>query len=171
MLVFDLDPGPGVDIVGCCEIGLVLRGMFEQLGLQTFAKTSGSKGLQLYLPLNEEGATYERTKPFALEIAELLERQLPDKVVSRMTKSIRKGRVLIDWSQNDPHKTTVCAYSVRAKAEPTVSTPVTWDEVETCLEAGDADRLRFTTAQVLERIERHGDLFAPVVSCVQRLPA
>jgi bifunctional non-homologous end joining protein LigD len=171
VLVFDLDPGPGVDIVGCCEIGLVLRGMFEQLGLQTFAKTSGSKGLQLYLPLNEEGATYERTKPFALEIAELLERQLPDKVVSRMTKSIRKGRVLIDWSQNDPHKTTVCAYSVRAKAEPTVSTPVTWDEVEACLEAGDADRLRFTTAQVLERIERHGDLFAPVVSCVQRLPA
>jgi bifunctional non-homologous end joining protein LigD len=170
VLVFDLDPGPGVDIVTCCEIGLLLRGMFEQLGLETLAKTSGSKGLQLYLPLNHEEASYERTKPFALEIAELLERQLPDRVVSKMTKSRRRDRVLIDWSQNDPHKTTVCAYSVRARAEPTVSTPVTWAEVQACLDAGDPDRLRFTTADVLARIDRHGDLFAPVVSLVQRLP-
>jgi bifunctional non-homologous end joining protein LigD len=170
VLVFDLDPGPGADVVDCCDIGLVLRGMFEQLGLDVLAKTSGSKGLQLYLPLNTEDASYERTKPFAREIAELVERQLPDRVVSKMTKSIRRGRVLIDWSQNDQHKTTVCVYSVRAAPEPTVSTPVTWDEVRACLDAADAAVLRFTAPQVLERVARHGDLFAPVASLVQRLP-
>jgi bifunctional non-homologous end joining protein LigD len=170
VLVFDLDPGPGTDVVDCCEIGLVLRGMFSQLNLELFAKTSGSKGLQLYLPLNTDDVTYSTTKPFAREIAELVERQLPDRVVSRMTKTLRRDRVLIDWSQNDPHKTTVCAYSVRARPQPTVSTPVTWDEVEACLDAGDAGLLRFTTGQVLDRIDRHGDLFAAVATLAQRLP-
>ncbi|MGN6378267.1 MAG: DNA ligase D [Gaiellales bacterium] len=169
-LVFDLDPGPGVDIVACCEVGLVLRGMFGQLGLEVLAKTSGSKGLQLYLPLNTEEVSYSHTKPFAREIAELVERQLPDQVVSKMTKTRRRERVLIDWSQNDPHKTTVGVYSVRARPEPTVSTPVTWDEVQACLDAADPDLLRFTAPQVLERIARHGDLFAPVASLAQRLP-
>jgi bifunctional non-homologous end joining protein LigD len=170
VLVFDLDPGPGADVVDCCEIALVLRGMFEQIGLEVLAKTSGSKGLQLYLPLNTEDASYERTKPFAREIAELVERQLPDRVVSKMTRSIRRGRVLIDWSQNDQHKTTVCVYSVRAAPQPTVSTPVTWDEVRACLDAGDAAVLRFAAPHVLERVARYGDLFAPVASLVQRLP-
>jgi bifunctional non-homologous end joining protein LigD len=144
--------------------------MFEQIGLEVLAKTSGSKGLQLYLPLNTEDASYERTKPFAREIAELVERQLPDRVVSKMTRSIRRGRVLIDWSQNDQHKTTVCVYSVRAAPQPTVSTPVTWDEVRACLDAGDAAVLRFAAPHVLERVARYGDLFAPVASLVQRLP-
>ena len=170
VLVFDLDPGPGTDIVDCCDVGLVLRGMFSQLGLEMLAKTSGSKGLQLYLPLNTDDVTYAVTKPFAREIAELVERQLPDRVVSRMTKTLRRDRVLIDWSQNDPHKTTVCVYSVRAQPAPTVSTPVTWGEVEACLDGGDPGLLRFTTGQVLDRVADHGDLFAPVASLVQRLP-
>ena len=134
MMVFDLDPGPPADIVACCRVGLWLRDLFEQLGLESFAKTSGSKGLQVYVPLNDP-VTYDDTKPFARAVAELLEKQHPKQIVSRMTKSLRGGKVLIDWSQNDEHKTTVCVYSLRAKERPTVSTPVTWDEVADALEA------------------------------------
>ncbi|MDQ6816941.1 MAG: DNA ligase D, partial [Actinomycetota bacterium] len=170
MLVFDLDPGAPADIVQCCEVGLVLRGLFEQLGLESYAKTSGSKGLQVYMPLNSP-LSYEQTKPFARRVAELLEQRMPELVVSRMTKRLRPGKILVDWSQNDFHKTTVNVYSVRARDRPTVSTPVTWEEVGGCREAADAELLAFDIAQVLARVRDQGDLFAPVLSSVQRLPA
>ena len=148
----------------------MLRGLFAQLGLESVVKTSGSKGMQMYVPLNGP-VTYEQTKPFARRVAELLEQRLPELVVSRMTKRLRKGKVFVDWSQNDDHKTTVTVYSVRARERPYVSTPVTWDEVAACREAGDPELLAFDTARMLERQERHGDLFAPLLSLKQRLPA
>ena len=169
MLVFDLDPGPPAGILECCEVALVLHGLFGQLRLQSFAKTSGSKGLQVYVPLNTP-VDFGHTKPFARRVAELLEQRMPELVVSRMTKRLRPGRVLVDWSQNDEHKTTVTVYSVRAREHPTVSTPVAWEEVSSCREAADPDRLSFDTEQVLARVEEHGDLFAPVLSLVQELP-
>jgi bifunctional non-homologous end joining protein LigD len=168
--VFDLDPGPGSDIVDCCRVAQVLRGMLARVGLESFPKTSGSKGLQVYVPLNDGRATFERTKSFARTVAELFEREAPDLVVARMTKSLRPGKVLIDWSQNDPRKSTICAYSPRGRDEPTVSTPVRWEEVDRCIERGDAGLLRFTTADVVRRADRDGDPFAGVLSVVQRLP-
>ncbi|MGH2942642.1 MAG: DNA ligase D, partial [Solirubrobacteraceae bacterium] len=171
MMVFDLDPGPPATIVECCRVGLWLRGMFENLGLQAFPKTSGSKGLQVYVPLNSPGATYEQTKGFARAVAELLESSEPDLVVARMNKDARKGKVFIDHSQNDEHKTTVCVYSLRARERPTVSTPLTWDEVRDCLDAEDPQRLVFDARQVVERHAELGDLYAPVLSIVQEIPA
>jgi bifunctional non-homologous end joining protein LigD len=171
MLVFDLDPGPPADIVSCCEVGLILRGLFDGLGLVSVAKTSGSKGLQVYVPLNEPDITYDDTKPFAKAVAELLEAQVPELVVSRQTKTLRPGKVLVDWSQNDEHKTTVCVYSVRARERPTVSTPVDWDEVQACHDARYPELLVFDTDAVLARVAERGDLFAPALSAVQRLPA
>ena len=173
ILAFDLDPGPPATIVECCRVGLWLHGMFERLGIECFAKTSGSKGLQVYVPLNVDGATYEGargTKTFAKTVAELLEQSEPELVVSRMTKSLRDGKVLVDWSQNDDAKTTVNVYSLRAKDRPTVSTPVTWDEVRACEEAGDPELLVFDAPTVLQRVSDTGDLFAPVVSLKQELP-
>ena len=169
MMVFDLDPGEPADIIDCCQVGLWIRGMLRELGLSTYAKTSGSKGLQLYVPLNSE-VGYDTTKPFARSVAETLERQLPDRVVSRMTKSLRPGKVLVDWSQNDDSKTTVCVYSLRARERPSVSTPVDWDEVEQALEARDPGLLSFDYLAVLERVDDRGDLFAPVLSERQALP-
>ncbi len=170
MVVFDLDPGPPAGLLECGEVGLVLRGLFSQLGLESFVKTSGSKGMQVYVPLNTD-ASYAQTKTFARTVAELLEARLPKLVVSRMTKSARRGKILVDWSQNDAHKTTVTVYSVRARERPTVSTPVSWEEVAEAREAGDPGRLVFETDAVLERVERDGDLFAPLVSLAQRLPS
>jgi bifunctional non-homologous end joining protein LigD len=169
-LVFDLDPGAPATIVECCRVARQLHGMFENLGLQSFAKTSGSKGLQLYVPLNTPDVTFAQTKPFAKAVAELLEQAEPELVVSRMTKSRRTGKVLIDWSQNDRNKTTVCAYSLRATERPTASTPVEWDEVAAASDAGDPEMLVFDAAAVRERIAERGDLFAPVLSLVQALP-
>jgi bifunctional non-homologous end joining protein LigD len=169
-MVFDLDPGAPADIVDCCQVAVWLRGLFEQLGLECYPKTSGSKGMQLYVPLNGD-VTYDDTKPFAKAVAETLEKRFPDLVVSQMSKAKRPGKVLIDWSQNDRHKTTVCVYSLRAKERPTVSTPLEWDEVESALEAGEAERLVFDHAAVLERVEEKGDLFAPLLSQEQELPA
>ena len=169
-LAFDLDPGEPATIVECCRVGLLLEGMFRGLGLQSFAKTSGSKGLQVYVPLNT-AVTYDATKPFAKAVAELLEREEPRLVVSRQTKALRKGKVLVDWSQNDEHKTTVNVYSLRARERPTVSTPLHWDEVRAGAEAGDPERLVFDAAAVRARVAEHGDLFAPVVSLVQELPS
>jgi bifunctional non-homologous end joining protein LigD len=171
MMVFDLDPGPPANIVHCCKVGLLLRDLFAQFKLETFAKTSGSKGLQIYVPLNGDEVTYDDTKPFARAVAELLEKQHPKQVVSRMTKSLRGGKVLIDWSQNDDHKTTVCVYSLRAKEHPTVSTPVTWDEVETASRRRSGKVLAFEHDQVLKRVERDGDLFALVLTQRQALPS
>jgi bifunctional non-homologous end joining protein LigD len=170
-LVFDLDPGAPATIVECCRVGLTLQGMFENLGLQSFAKTSGSKGLQVYVPLNSPEVTFEQTKPFARAVAELLEQAEPQEIVSRMTKARRTGKVLIDWSQNDRNKTTVCVYSLRATERPTASTPVDWDEVRDANESGDPRALAFEAHQVLERVASRGDLFAPVLSLVQQLPA
>ena len=171
MMVFDLDPGPPATIVECCRVGLWLQGMFEGLGLQAFPKTSGSKGMQVYVPLNNADATYEHTKGFAKAVAELLEASEPDLVLSRMAKSLRAGKVFIDYSQNDEHKTTVCVYSLRARERPTVSTPITWDEVRDCLDSGDPQRLVFDARQVVERVADQGDLFASVLSLVQQVPA
>jgi bifunctional non-homologous end joining protein LigD len=169
MLVFDLDPGPGTGILDCAEVALWVRDAFASLGLRTFVKTSGSKGLHAQVPLNS-GATYAQTKPFARAVAELMAKHHGDRVVSRMTKRLREGRVLVDWSQNDEHKTTVSAYSLRARERPTVSTPVTWDEVESALDAGDEDALRFEAPQVVERVREHGDLLAETVTLRQELP-
>jgi len=171
MMVFDLDPGaPQADIVQCCQVSVWLREIFDPLGLESFPKTSGSKGLQVYVPLNGPDVTYDDTKPFAKAVAELLEKQHRELVVSRMSKELRPGKVLVDWSQNDEHKTTVNVYSLRAKDRPTVSTPVTWDEVDACLEAEDPELLVFEQDEVLRRVERDGDLFAPVLTLVQELP-
>jgi bifunctional non-homologous end joining protein LigD len=168
-LVFDLDPGAPAGIVECCQVAQVLHGLFDGLGLQSFAKTSGSKGIQVYVPLNLP-VTYSETKPLARRIAELLEQRMPELVVSRMTKRLRPGKVLVDWSQNDAHKTTVTVYSVRAREQPTVSTPVSWDEVAACREGGDETLLSFEVDDVLARVAEHGDLFAPVLSLRQQLP-
>lgn len=168
-IVFDLDPGAPADIVQCCQVSLWVRELFGRLGLESFAKTSGSKGLQVYVPLNAP-ITYDETKPWAHELARMLERQHPDLIVSDMKKALRVGKVLVDWSQNDDHKTTICVYSLRAKERPTVSTPVSWDEVEKCLKKRDPDALVFTSIDVLARVEKVGDLFGPVLDVKQRLP-
>jgi len=171
MLVFDLDPGAPAGIVECAEVALVLRGLFAALGLESVAKTSGSKGMQLYVPLNDDRVTYAQTKPFARQVAELLEQRLPELVVSRMTKTLRSGKVLVDWSQNDDHKTTVNVYSVRARERPTVSAPVSWAEVQACMDSGDPRLLSFETDEVLERVARDGDPFAMLLSTRQALPS
>ena len=168
-LAFDLDPGPPADIVLCCQVGLWLKELFEKLKLKSFAKTSGSKGLQVFVPLNRP-ANYEQTKAFAHAVAESLEREFPKIVVSRMQKNLRVGKILVDWSQNDPHKTIVCVYSLRGKDHPTVSTPVTWEEVVRALKKKSAQLLTFEAADVLKRVKNHGDLFAPVLSLKQQLP-
>lgn len=168
-IAFDLDPGAPADIVQCCQVGLWVKTLFDGLGLKSFPKTSGSKGLQVYVPLNTP-VTYDQTKPFARAVAEVLESQFPDLVVSKMLKSLRVGKVLVDWSQNDEHKTTINVYSLRAKERPTVSTPVTWEEVETTLKKKKAELLTFDSDAVLKRVEQLGDLFAPVLQLKQKLP-
>ena len=169
MMVFDLDPGAPADIVQCCQVGLWLRELLAKMKLQSFAKTSGSKGLQVYAPLNTP-VTYDQTKELSRAFAELLEREHPNLVVSKMAKALRKGKIFVDWSQNDEHKTTICVYSLRAKDEPTVSTPVTWDEVANCLKKKKADLLKFRCDKTLARVEKMGDLFAPVEKLKQKLP-
>jgi bifunctional non-homologous end joining protein LigD len=168
-IVFDLDPGPGADVLTCAKVALLLREALGQLSLTSLVKTSGSKGLQLYVPLNTE-TSYEETKPFSLALAQVLERAHPKLVVTTQDKSVRPNKVLIDWSQNTSFKTTVSVYSVRARARPTVSTPVTWEEVEAAGEAGDAGALVFEVPAVLERVQRMGDLMAPMLTLEQRLP-
>ncbi|MBI2677290.1 MAG: ATP-dependent DNA ligase [Candidatus Koribacter versatilis] len=170
MLAFDLDPGPPADIVQCCEVALWVRGIFERFGMQAFPKTSGSKGMQVYVPLNT-AVTYEQSKPFAHAMARLMEAAHPEKVVSEMKKSLRTNKIFVDWSQNDDHKTTVNVYSLRAKDRPTVSTPITWDEVEKCLKKKDAEVLVFTSDDTLKRVEKFGDLFEPVLKLKQKLPS
>jgi bifunctional non-homologous end joining protein LigD len=169
MMVYDLDPGPPATIVECCRVGLWIRDLLADLKLKAFAKTSGSKGLQLYIPLNTP-VTYEETKAMSHAIAELLEKQHPELVLSKMSKAAREGKVFVDWSQNDRIKTTVGVYSLRAKDQPTVSTPVTWEEVEECLERRDPAVLSFLSDQVLARVQEMGDIFLPVQRLKQRLP-
>ncbi len=168
MVVFDLDPGAPADIVDCCEVALWLRDVLDSIGLEVWPKTSGSKGLQLYLPVNRPGLTHEGASAFAQTVAQALEKHHGDRVLSVMRKDLRTGKVFIDWSQNSRHKTTVAPYSLRARPRPTVSTPVTWEEVEACAD-GDAD-LVFEADDVLARVDEHGDLFADVLTVEQSLP-
>ena len=169
-MVFDLDPGPPADILSCCEVALRLKAVLDQLGLESFPKTSGSKGLQIYVPLNTP-VTYAQTGAFARQAAELLEKQAPELVVANMRKELRAGKVLVDWSQNDGHKTTVSVYSLRAKDHPTVSTPIDWDEVKTARANGKTEGLSFEPDDVFKRVKKSGDLFAPVLKLKQKLPA
>ena len=169
VIAFDLDPGAPANIVQCCQVGIWVRDIFADFGLESFPKTSGSKGLQVYVPLNS-AVSYGETKPFARAIATLLERRHPVQVVSEMKKSLRTNKIFVDWSQNDDYKTTVCVYSLRAKDQPTVSTPVTWKEVENCLKKGDPELLVFTAEETLKRVEKMGDLFEPVLKLKQKLP-
>lgn len=168
-IVFDLDPGEPASIVECCRVAELVRQLFSGLGLECFAKTSGSKGMQVYVPLNGS-QSYETTKPFALAVAQALEKAEPDLVVSRMTKELRRGKVFVDWSQNTASKTTVAVYSLRARTRPTVSTPISWEEVGACAEVGDPELLVFDSEAVLARVKRDGDLFAPVLELEQELP-
>ena len=169
MMVFDLDPGAPADIVQCCQIGMRLRELLDGMKLKAFAKTSGSKGLQVYVPLNT-AVTYDQTKGLSRALAQRLEQEHPDRVTSNMSKAVRKRKVFVDWSQNDEHKTTICVYSLRAKEQPTVSTPVSWEEVEICLKKKKADLLKFRSDQTLARVEKQGDLFEPVETLKQKLP-
>lgn len=169
MMVFDLDPGPPADIVLCSQVAFWLKDIFDRFELQSFAKTSGSKGLQIYVPLNTP-VTYEETKGFSHALARLLEQEHPELVVSDMKKALRVGKVFVDWSQNDEHKTTINVYSLRARERPTVSTPVTWEEVEKCLKKKDPNVLVFDSKQVLARVEKMGDIFSPVLTLKQHLP-
>jgi bifunctional non-homologous end joining protein LigD len=169
VLAFDLDPGPPATIVECAEVALELRTIFAHIGMEAFPKTSGSKGMQVYVPLNTP-ATYPQTREFAHGLAQLLERRRPELVVSEMKKSVRGGKVFVDWSQNAQHKTTVCAYSLRALAQPTVSTPLTWDEVAAVTESREPEELVFTSGDVLARVAEHGDHYAPVLEMQQTLP-
>jgi bifunctional non-homologous end joining protein LigD len=168
-LVFDLDPGPPANIIQCCQVALWLRAIFERFALQSFPKTSGSKGMQLYVPLNTT-TSYDDTKPFAHALARLLENEHRELVVADMKKAVRTNKVFVDWSQNDEHKTTVSVYSLRARERPTVSTPVTWEEVERAFKRKDPSRLVFESHQTVERVDKLGDLFAPLLSLKQKLP-
>src|SRR2546426_2397280 len=167
MMVFDLDPGPGADMVDCAEVALWLREALRTRKLKCFPKTSGSKGLQVYVPLNT-AVTFPETKSYARAVAELLSAKHTDKALFRMEKRLRKDKVFIDWSQNDRHKTTVCVYSLRAKERPTVSTPLEWDEVEKALKAGNPKALSFETEAVIQRVKKRGDIFEPVLKLKQK---
>ena len=167
-LVFDFDPGAPATIVDCCEIAVAAREVLDSVGLRGWCKTSGSKGLQMYVPLNTPSAAHDRAADFALAVGQVLERQLPGRVTTVMAKAERPGKIFVDWSQNAFHKTTIAPYSLRARPEPTVSTPVSWGEVEAC--AGSGEELRFTSDEVLERVEERGDLFADVLTVEQELP-
>jgi bifunctional non-homologous end joining protein LigD len=158
-IVFDLDPGEGTTLVDCCQVAVFIDELTKERGLETRVKTSGSKGLQVYAALGGR-PTWERSRADAHEMAETVERSHPDLVVSNMRKALRRNKILIDWSQNHPAKTTVGAYSVRGLSRPTVSTPVTWKEVRNCLKTGDPATLEFVTSDVVARVKKSGDLFA-----------
>lgn len=170
MIAFDLDPGPPAGLAECLWVAFQVKELLDGLGLRSFVKTSGGKGLHVYVPLNRP-YTYEQTTPFAMAVAALLTKHHPKRVVYNMRKDLREGKVLVDWSQNSPHKTTVGVYSLRAKERPTVSTPVTWDEVREASETGDLSRLHFEAADTLRRVQEHGDLFADVLTLEQTLPS
>lgn len=168
-MVFDLDPGEGMNILDCARVAFQFRNMLDHLGLQSLVKTSGSKGLHLYVPLNT-AVTFEQTRAFSRAMASLLEKQHSKQVTTSMRKDQRGGKVFIDWSQNDEHKTTVCAYSLRAKSRPSVSTPITWDELDSAVKKKSPDRLFFSPADIIKRLDKHGDHFAPVLKLKQSLP-
>ena len=169
MMVFDLDPGPGTDILDCAQVGLWLRDLLAKFKLKSFPKTSGSKGLQVYVPLNTK-VTFDETKAFSHALASIIGEAHPDKTVTKMAKQLRQGKVFIDWSQNDDHKTTVCVYSLRAKEQPSVSIPLIWAEVERWFQSRKAESFFFSPQDALNRVKRKGDLFEPVLTLKQKLP-
>jgi bifunctional non-homologous end joining protein LigD len=169
VLAFDLDPGRPAGLAECCKVALRVRQIFSAFALECFPKVSGGKGLQVYVPLNTK-VSYEQTSPFAKAIAQLLEKQTPQEVVSKMAKAERRGKVFVDWSQNHQKKTTIAVYSLRARERPTASIPLHWREVERTAKRGDADDLRFEIPAAIERIEREGELFEPVLKMKQKLP-
>jgi bifunctional non-homologous end joining protein LigD len=169
-VVIDLDPGPPAGVLDCARVALDLKEILDQLDMCAVVKTSGGKGLHLSLPLNTGIATHEDTKRFALALGQVLESRDPKGVTVDMAKARRPNRVFVDWSQNDSHKTTVCAYSLRIRERPTVSTPVSWDEIEGALEAGDETALTFETGDVVGRVEEFGDLYADTLTVQQELP-
>jgi bifunctional non-homologous end joining protein LigD len=169
-VVFDLDPGPPTGVIEAAQIAIELRDVLARLSLESFVKTSGGKGIHLIIPLNTK-TTFDDTKEFARAVAQLMERRMPDRVVSKMSKSLRHGRVFVDWSQNDSHKTTAAVYSLRARERPTVSTPVTWKELESAVSREDKSALTFEADEVLDRVVSKGDLFEPVLRLRQKLPA
>jgi bifunctional non-homologous end joining protein LigD len=168
-LVFDLDPGAPAALAECCGVALRVRKLFDAFGLECFPKVSGGKGMQVYVPLNTK-VTYEQTNPFAKAVAQLLEKQTPKEVVSKMAKTDRRGKVFVDWSQNHQKKTTIGVYSLRAREHPTASIPLHWREVERTAKGGDAEKLRFEIPAAIKRVEKEGDLFEPVLSTKQKLP-
>ncbi|MCE5263352.1 MAG: non-homologous end-joining DNA ligase [Deltaproteobacteria bacterium] len=171
-VVFDLDPGEPAGLRDCARVALILRGLLEPLGLKGFAKSSGQKGLHVYIPLNGRESTFEDTKRFSKSVAEVLQRNYPDLVTARMVKVERKGKVFINWSQNDPSKTMVSVYSLRAREKPFVSFPVSWEELEK-LEAagrGDPDKVLVLAPEAMSRLEKAGDLFREVLVMKQKLP-
>ncbi len=170
MLVFDLDPGPPATLLQCLEVAVSLRDILRELELKSFPKTSGGNGLHLYVPLNTP-VTYDDTKSFAHALAQLMQKRDKGLVTANMRKDLRKGKVFVDWSQNDEHKTTVAAYSLRARNRPTVSAPVEWEECENALRRRDTSKLIFEAGDILKRVERTGDLFGPVASLQQKLPS
>ena len=169
VLAFDLDPGEPATAVECAQVALKLRALFAKFDLQCFPKHSGSKGIQVYVPLNTP-VTYDDTKSYARAVAQALEKSEPELVVSKQDRKLRKGKVLVDWSQNDYSKTTVAVYSLRCRPRPWVSMPLTWEEVTGLADGGDPDAVRFEAPQALERIADQGDLFAPVLELKQKLP-
>lgn len=168
-VVFDLDPGPPADVLSCARVAVMLASLLDHLGLAGFVKTSGSKGLQVYVPLNSP-CTFADTRDFALAIGQMLERDHPDLVLTNMNPALRPNKVFVDWSQNVASKTTVAVYSLRARERPTVSTPVTWEEVSAALVQAAPDALRFEAAEVVARVADRGELFAPLLSLTQELP-
>ena len=169
LMVFDLDPGPPAGLLDCVDVALHMRETLGRLGLQAFPKTSGSKGIHMWVPLNTP-VTFDQTKQFAHALTMILEKESPKTITSLMKKELRPGKVFIDWSQNDSHKTTAAPYTLRARPQPTVSTPLMWSELERAAKKKDASDLQFTAPQVLERVEEHGDLFEPVLKLKQKLP-
>jgi bifunctional non-homologous end joining protein LigD len=168
-MVLDFDPGPPAGMLDCVNAALKMHEVLEHLGLQVFPKTSGGKGIHLWVPLNTP-ITFDQTKQFAHGIALLMERQHAKEITANMSKAVRKGKVFIDWSQNDSHKTTAAVYSLRAREEPTVSTPVTWEELKAAAKKKDASKLAFRTDDVLKRVKKLGDLFEGVLKVKQKLP-
>jgi bifunctional non-homologous end joining protein LigD len=169
-MVFDLDPGEPADILDCARVALILRDLFNPLGLTSYVKTSGQKGLHVYVPLNRPETTFEDTKQFSKAVAEIMQKNYPDLVTAKMAKEYRKGRVFINWSQNDSKKTMICIYSLRAREKPIVSFPLTWRELEDLAGQGDPEKLHVTHSEAVRRAEKQGDLFQEMLVKKQKLP-
>lgn len=169
-MVFDLEPGDPADILDCAKVALILRDLLARLGLTSLVKTSGQKGLHVFVPLNDDAATFAASKQFSRTVAVILEKNYPELVTAKMAKAARKGRVFINWEQNDASKTMICVYSLRAREMPYVSSPLEWQELEQLAGLGDPEKLHILSAEALRRAEDRGDLFREVLTQHQKLP-